>query len=199
MMRERRHSGARRTPAFFSLPLPLPLPLPLLLLLFAAASILPLVGCDPTEVVVVVDTDEPLSSELDVINFQIGGPDFAPSFTATAPASRLPATLGVTTQGHDQAFNVFVTLNQGLSNVPVLTRNALDVPFSTNEELVLFLPLLKACACEGTNCANATDPNCLDLNRRQSCRPSTTATFLACRRPHRRPFAVGRQRRAHRA
>jgi hypothetical protein len=134
-----------------------------LALVLAAAGGASLVGCDPTEVVVVVDTDEPSSSSFDIATFQIGGPDFAPSFTASA--SKFPATLGVTTQGHEQTFNVTVTLNQGLGNTPLLTRNAMDVAFSKNEELVLFLPLFQKCACEGTNCPNASDPDCLDLTR----------------------------------
>jgi hypothetical protein len=130
--------------------------------ILALASVSPLIGCDPTEVVVVVDTDEPSTSTFDVINFQISAPDFSPPFQSSAGLDRLPVTLGVTT-GREMTFNVSVTLVRGTDRMPVLTRNALNVPFTNDDERVLFVPLFQKCACTGTNCPNPTDPDCLDL------------------------------------
>jgi len=133
--------------------------------ILALASVSPLIGCEPTEVVLVVDTDEPPISTFDVINFQISAADFSPPFQSSAGLDRLPVTLGVTT-GRAMAFDVSVTMLRGVGGMTAMThntRNALNVPFTNDDERVLFIPLFQKCACTGTNCLNPSDPDCLDL------------------------------------
>jgi hypothetical protein len=136
-----------------------------------------LAGCfaDPTEVVVVVDTDATPFTDFGEIQFTFGGGSFG--FASVAKASPLPATMGVVPGDDHGSFDLSVTLTPpgqrfpGMTPAtnPFATRKASEVPFVKGSMRVLFLPILKECACTqisgvtSTNCPHALDPECRDL------------------------------------
>ncbi len=143
----------------------------------AALATAALAGCfaDPTEVVVVVDTDAKPLTDFGMIQFT-----FSSGEQASGSATTLPATVGVRPQGSTSTeFDVLVTLNVGVNNfvgnpmvgapLPFAARKASNVRFVDGEMRVLFLPILRACACvdasgmPSTNCPHALDPDCADL------------------------------------
>jgi len=146
--------------------------------LLAVLLAAPLGGCfaDPTEIVIVVDTDATPMKDFKQIMF-----NFSDGFFAFADASALPATLGVRPGNQSLTFDVAVTLNttmsfnqmnRGLDGSPLptlATRKASEVRFVPNEMRVLFLPIPKLCSCADasgmpiTSCANALEPACVDL------------------------------------
>jgi hypothetical protein len=133
--------------------------------LFMLAGVALLAGCDPTEVVVVVDTDVQSSSS-DEIDLAVTTQDLGGGFpTSTASPFQLPITLGVTTKGQESTFQVTVTLirDAQTDRKTVDTRIAFDVPFTKDERRALFVPLFNKCVGTGTAQPNALDPDCLDL------------------------------------
>jgi hypothetical protein len=153
-----------------------------LAVLFALAAPL-FEGCfdDPTEVVVVVDTDAKFG-----LNFSDVQLCFAQFNEVHADGRTWPVTVGVRRSGPSTAFNVIVKLNttfpglpcggqrdpnpMNLPPLPFDTRTARDVRFVDGEMRVLYIPILKACACVDasgtpiTNCTHALDPDCSDLS-----------------------------------
>jgi hypothetical protein len=135
----------------------------------ALSTLLVLGGCwhDPTEIVIVVDSDLKVGTDFDVINFQLGN---CLSSQCTATSSTLPATLGVVppsgTQppGFDTEFSVTVTAFKGFESTPVVARGASMLRFVSNDVRSLFLPLLGRCECQGTTCPNLADPDCADID-----------------------------------
>jgi hypothetical protein len=144
--------------------------------LLAALLAAPLGGCfaDPTEVVVVVDTDATPFKDFAQIMFS-----FSDGLVSFADATALPTTLGVM-PGPSPTFDVVVTLNttmsfgqmrgpDGTATPTFATRKASEVRFVPNEMRVLFLPIPKLCSCTDasgmviTSCANALEPACRDL------------------------------------
>jgi hypothetical protein len=139
-----------------------------------------LAGCfsDPTEVVVVVDTDAKVGRDFSEVGFC-----FSSGQEAVADGSQWPVTVGVRQQdSFNPTFSVLVTLTAGgvscstlsfmgagTTQLPFATRKASDVRFVDGEMRVLFLPILKICACVDatgqpiTGCPHALDPDCEDL------------------------------------
>ena len=144
--------------------------------LIAALAAVALTGCfaDPTEVVVVVDTDAKPFTDFGTIQFM-----FSSGEQAFGDPSRLPATVGVRPQGPSTEFDVLVNLGVGAnappfdptgrSPLPFAVRKASNVRFVNGEMRVLLLPILRACACVDasgmptTSCPHALDPDCQDL------------------------------------
>jgi hypothetical protein len=145
--------------------------------LFALLAAAAFSGCfaDPTEVVVVVDTDAKPLTDFGTIQF-----NFSSGEQAFGSATALPATVGVRPQGFSTDFDVLVNLNVGMNNfppgdpmgqtpLPFAARKASNVRFVDGEMRVLFIPMLRACACvdasgmPSTNCLHALDPECADL------------------------------------
>jgi hypothetical protein len=146
--------------------------------LVASLAAAALAGCfaDPTEVVVVVDTDAKPLTEFGAIQF-----NFSSGEQAIGSATTLPATVGVRPQGFSKEFDVLVNLNVGADNLrpgnpmlgqsplPFAARKASNVQFIDGEMRVLFIPIPRACACvdasgmPSTNCPHALDPECADL------------------------------------
>jgi hypothetical protein len=143
-------------------------------------------GCfsDPTEVVVVVDTDALVGR--DFVDVQLcfsAGASFG-AFESHADGSSLPVTVGVRRAGMATMFDVLVKLNPTFGAPPCNfpgkmvpappppfdSRKAMDVQFVDGEMRVLYLPMLKACACVDntgmpiTNCTHALDADCRDLS-----------------------------------
>lgn len=145
-------------------------------------------GCfaDPTEVVIVMDTDAKAPTDFSQIQFTFfstGGVIFPDGSmrsnqiaSASADGSSLPVTVGVIPAG-ESAFDVLVTLATNPSSfgdpanapLPFETRKVSNVRFVTNEMRTLFIPVPKVCACvtaagkPSTNCPHALDPECSDI------------------------------------
>ncbi|HVR02366.1 MAG TPA: hypothetical protein VMT47_09560, partial [Polyangia bacterium] len=73
-----------------------------------------------------------------------------------------PSTLGVTPSAGTTAFEVAVVL-AGNMGQPFLQRKVSNIRFVPDQIRALFIPLLKACACNGTNCPHALDDGCRDI------------------------------------
>jgi hypothetical protein len=121
-------------------------------------------GClhDPTEVVVVVDSDlQP--GEFDTIQFVI----FARSqFNQVAEATQLPATLGIVpSEFGAQQFDVAAVARRGFDAFGnpnnLVQRRVSNIRFVPDEMRAVFITLLRQCMCNGTNCD--IDPPCNDI------------------------------------
>jgi hypothetical protein len=136
-----------------------------------------LTGCfaDPTEVIVVVDSDAVAGKDFQQVQLLFsseGGLFQEPAFSN---GPQLPATVGVTLSGSSTTFDVVVNLDAGAfapmgnGGLPFSTRKASSVTFVTDQMRVLLIPMFKRCACvdaagmPSTNCPHALDPDCHDL------------------------------------
>jgi hypothetical protein len=152
--------------------------------LWLALATLGLAGCfdDPTEVVVVLDTDAKVGRDFNDVQLCVN-----PGGEAHADGRTWPVTLGVRKMDATPTFTVLVKLNTTFAPSscdnpgsfpgkstggpnPFDVRTAKDVQFVDGEMRALFLPLLKSCACVDaagmpiTGCANALEPDCVDLS-----------------------------------
>jgi hypothetical protein len=122
-------------------------------------------GCfaDPTEVVIVVDTDAVSFVDFQQINYQLGRA-LSPGIEngAFANPQPMPSTLGVTPSAGATTFEVVVVL-AGSMGQPFLQRKVSNIRFVPDQIRELFIPMLKACACNGTNCPHALDDGCRDI------------------------------------
>jgi hypothetical protein len=143
----------------------------------AALAALGLMGCfsDPTEVVVVVDTD---ATSRDFVQMQFTTtPGFARPdmlqmpFLAFANATPLPVTLGLT-PAEDRTpstFDViveFITANgaSGVGDIPFLHRKVSNINFVPDQIVTLFIPMLSFCSSNGTTSfPHALDDECRDI------------------------------------
>jgi hypothetical protein len=154
--------------------------------LLAALAATAFSGCfaDPTEIVVVMDTDAKAPTDFAQVQFAFSSanvifPDGSQRSNmigfASADGSSLPVTVGVVPAG-ENAFDVSVTLATNAVSfdpmnpaLPFATRTVSDVRFVTNQMRTLFIPIPKICACvtadgtPSTNCPHALDPECSDL------------------------------------
>jgi hypothetical protein len=145
-------------------------------------------GChEPTEIIVVVDTDLTLGKDFDQIDFSLGG-----GFQGqVASATRLPATLGVVPPdtngqviqppepsrggGDDSGLSIMVQATTFANDMPTIVngvpilpapialRGASGLQFVDGKELVLFLPLYRRCMCAQNVCPNLTETDCKDI------------------------------------
>jgi hypothetical protein len=148
---------------------------------WAACGLAMLAGClhDPTEVVVVVDSDLTPFVDFDVIEIQLASLNSPAGFQqcATGSPSSLPITLGVTPQSTTD-FTVTAAAIKGApclqkfgpggppggpQTFAVASRKVSNVPFVTDERRALFVTLLRQCACQGTSCPHALEPACGDV------------------------------------
>jgi hypothetical protein len=122
-------------------------------------------GCfaDPTEVVIVVDTDATPFRDFGQVNLQVGrafSPAEASAFASPAPG---PITLGVTPTQGSTSFEVVVMLTGVRTRDAFLQRKVSNVPFVSEQIRALFIPMLSVCSCNGTNCPHALDAECRDI------------------------------------
>jgi hypothetical protein len=138
-----------------------------------------LAGCfaDPTEVVVVVDTDALPGTDYQQMQLTFTSSLGQGLFqeTAFSNGSQLPVSVGATLSGSSTAFDVVVNLDGGafgpVTNVglPFSTRKVSSVSFVTDQMRMLFIPMFKKCACVDaagmptTSCPHALEPDCHDL------------------------------------
>jgi hypothetical protein len=139
--------------------------------LLAAAS----AGCSdsfPSEVVVVVQSDLSVPTDADALQFSLIAGSFAPnpngagSLTVAAfLTGDFPVSQAVTADRMTTAFSMTVQLLHGLANgtqapTIVVSRTVTDIRFGPQQSMMLQLPLLRRCACQGTTCPLPGDPEC---------------------------------------
>jgi hypothetical protein len=134
-----------------------------------ALALLMLGGCrQPTEVVVVADTDLEQFVEFDYIEFQLTN-QFGPGSFSVGRSTTLPATIGMVPADNGRpSFDVIVTVNKNSFDqrpLPLITRRVSNIPFASHELRSVFVPLLRDCMCNGTSCPNALEPACADIDK----------------------------------
>jgi hypothetical protein len=144
----------------------------------AALAALALTGCfsDPTEVVVVVDTD---ATFRDFVQMQLsttpgfarGGDMQSTQILAYASPTPLPVTLGLTPGAGrtPSTFDVIVDLITangavGSGDIPFLHRRVSNINFVPDQMMTLFIPMLSICSSNGTTAfPHALDDDCRDI------------------------------------
>jgi hypothetical protein len=136
-----------------------------LALVLATCAFVSLEGCEPTEIVVVTDTDAIPGQDFVGVQFQLAQGNFA-----WADTSHFPVTWGLTPQGSVTDFDVTVTLSHTLGQFgpdrtdnPFASRKASHVRFVDGAMKVLFIPVFKSCGCVGTNCPNPVPTECREM------------------------------------
>src|SRR5262245_30638743 len=113
-------------------------------------------GCfsDPTEVVVVADTDMTPVVDFEGIEFRLESPFSQGAIEAISFSRELPATMGyVPRDGGPTQFDVTVRALRGeFDQQAIVTRRASGIRFVSGEMRVLLVTLLRACMCQQTNC-----------------------------------------------
>ena len=143
----------------------------------AVLAVLAGAGCfdDPTQVVVAVDTDARVGTDFSGVAFLVSTPQFqqrcALCPSATSDGHAWPVTLAVAPGDGVPNFTVEVQLTiQSPTQQVFSTRTAKDVRFVPGQRSVLFIPMLRSCACVDaagmpiTSCARALDPDCVDFS-----------------------------------
>ena len=139
-------------------------------------------GCDTpwrTAVMVVLESDLAVPSDVDGLSVQAAaGPD-APSPGSAGinsvfysfVLSSFPTAVYFYPADMTANFSVIVQLQQGLTGltgVPptiAVSRTVRDIRFSPEHTMMLVLPMLRACACDGTSCPPVGTPGCDDLTQ----------------------------------
>jgi len=127
----------------------------------------------PTEVVVVMQSDLTVPGETDGLQLSIAVGASAPqpngvqSLNVAIPLSAsptFPAEIGIDAGPMTANFSMTAQLLHGLTGtVPaniVVSRSVTDVQFVAHTRLMLVLPLMRACACQGTTCPGPGNPDC---------------------------------------
>jgi hypothetical protein len=141
----------------------------------AVLAFLPLAsgGCrrDVTEVALVVESDLAVPADVDAMDVaSIAGP-FAPQvnpfFGGTGMLAPFPLSVGFESDGMTTTFSVTVRLFKGLASSPavVVSRTVTDIRFVPGQTMMLVLPMNRACACRGTSCPSAGDPECDNVDQ----------------------------------
>jgi hypothetical protein len=150
-------------------------------LVIGALGLVALAGCDaapgPTEIVMVLQSDFEPPSEFDGLqmSFTLGEltpqPNAPQTFTISwaVPSSvDLPIAVSMEPGPMRSTFSMTVTLIHGLSSSSVPTilvrRSILAVQFAPRQQAMLVVPMMRACACQGTSCPGQGNPDCDDLH-----------------------------------
>ena len=120
-------------------------------------------GChDPvTEIVLVVDSDLAVPTEIDGLTINGAGAPIAVDLKTAGVV--LPATLGLLPTG-DNPPPFTVSAQATHQGQVVASRHATNVRFIHGQRRVLLLSLVRACACLAPPCAANTDSLCADLD-----------------------------------
>jgi hypothetical protein len=131
-------------------------------------------GClkEPTEIVVVVDSDLELGVDFDKVEYFVfasnpNGFPSNPNGSQVAEGYVLPSTLGFVPQEFGpQVFDVMAVATRGFdptrgADAPVVRRRVSNIAFVPDQRRALFITLLRQCMCNGTNCDVA--PPCNDI------------------------------------
>jgi hypothetical protein len=135
-----------------------------------------LAGChEPlTQVVLVIQSDLKPPTEVDGMDVAaIQGP-YAPqvqSFFGGSgfPLGQFPLSVGFTSHGMTESFSITVRLFRGTTQVVnpaiVVSRTVTDIHFVDQQTKMFVLPMLKACACQGSTCPSpGSNPDCDNLD-----------------------------------
>ena len=134
-----------------------------------------LAGChEPlTQVVLVVQSDLSPPTEVDGMDVAaIEGPyapQVNPFFNGSGiPLGPFPFSVGFTSMGKTDSFSIVVRLFRGTTQVVnpsiVVSRTVTDIHFVDQQTEMFVLPMLKACACQGSTCPSpGTNPDCDNL------------------------------------
>jgi hypothetical protein len=137
---------------------------------------LPVAGCrdDLTQVVLVIESDLSVPSEVDGVDvLPMAGP-FAPSGSSFFGNDGMhlqgfPVALGFVSSGKTADFSFVVRFFQGVSQSPtpmlVVRRAVTDVRFVDQKTMMLDLQMLRVCACSGSTCPAPGNPACDDINQ----------------------------------
>jgi hypothetical protein len=131
-------------------------------------------GCydDVTEVVVAITSDLTPGTEVDTIAINYEQGNLTPSMFSLGfmaqinGASRFPMSVAFTsTEDGPKSFSIAVQLTKfdGFEQFIVASRKATAIEFVPQQTLMLVLPMLRACACQGTTCPNPGNPDCDDM------------------------------------
>jgi hypothetical protein len=125
-----------------------------------------------TQVVLVVQSDLAVPAEVDGMDVTaINGP-FAPPvspFISNFGTSlgQFPLSVGFMSRGGTEGFSVVARLFKGALTTPmpalVVSRTVTDVRFVDQQTMMLVLPMMRACACQGTSCP--TGSGCDNIDR----------------------------------
>jgi hypothetical protein len=121
------------------------------------------VGChDPvTEIVLVVDSDLSVPSEIDGVT--INGAGAPITLDLQVPGLGLPASLGLLPAGDNPPPFTLVVWATRQGQV-IASRSATNIEFVHGQRRALLMSLLRACACFAPSCATPSDPLCADLD-----------------------------------
>jgi hypothetical protein len=131
-------------------------------------------GChDPvTEVVVVMQSDLSIPAETESVAFSVNPGPVSPGIGSFPQGSSLfgrafPLSIGFTSGGETPNFSITLQLlravNQfGVASIAV-SRTVTDIRFVDQKTMMLVLPFLRACACDGTSCPSTDNPDCDSL------------------------------------
>ena len=142
--------------------------LPPLLLLSALA------GCREslTQVVVVLQSDLMIPTETDGMQTAVMDGPLPPvpnSGFGVGLTGGFPFAFGVTSGGVTSSFSFTVQLTRGFNTgtLPsiVVSRTVSDIRFVDEQTMMLVVPLLRACACQGTSCPSPGNPMCDAVDR----------------------------------
>jgi hypothetical protein len=143
--------------------------LPPLLLLSALA------GCRDslTQVVVVLQSDLVVPTETDGVQTAVVEGPLPPgpnSGFGVGLTSAFPLAFGVTSGGITSTFSFTVQLTRGFNSgtglpLIVVNRTVSDIRFVDEQTMMLVVPLLRACACQGTSCPSPGNPMCDAIDR----------------------------------
>jgi hypothetical protein len=125
-------------------------------------------GChdQPTQVVLVVDSDLVAPSEVNTFSVSVAPGPFEPPpevFIAGAQIGAFPISLGIVSQGGTPSFSLVVRLldnDQNGQPLIVVSKTVTDVRFVAEQTQMLLLDLPRSCACEGTSCPLPGNPVC---------------------------------------
>jgi hypothetical protein len=139
-------------------------------------------GCgDPprrTAVVVVIESDLDIPGDVDAYSFTFAPGADAPvpgtkpgGFSAAATLSSFPVAAQFTGYDMTPSFSVMVQLTHGLlgpTSVPptiAVGRTVTNIRFEDQRTMMLVLPMLRACTCQGTSCPAVGTPDCDNLDQ----------------------------------
>jgi len=127
------------------------------------------------DVVLVLQSDLSVPTEADGLQIQIVGGSSAPDPTGrngngvgVALSGGFPLSLRVLDDAAQASFSTTVQLLSGLPGTSpatiVVRRTATDIRFPADGTMMLVLPLLRRCACQGTTCPAPGDPDCDNID-----------------------------------
>ena len=148
---------------------------------FTALALLPLLsllplslaGCRPdiTQVALVVESDLEVPADVEAIDVaSVAGP-FAPPaspfFNTGQVPTPFPLSVGFESGGGTTTFSITVRLFKGVTSPSpalVVSRTVTDIRFLPGQTMMFVLPMNRACACQGTSCPSAGNPECDNID-----------------------------------